>query len=144
MIFVMEKSYTELEKFRDFKDRYHYLRIKGYVGAATFGFDRYLNQQFYASPRWKRVRDKVILRDKACDLGVDEYEIKAGKLVIHHMNPLTIEMVEDDVPEIYEPEFLITASFHTHNAIHFGDESLLPQLPVERKPFDTSPWRNGL
>ncbi len=140
---TQEKSYSELVKFRDFRDRYYYLRIKGYVGAATFGFDRYLNQQFYTSNRWKNVRNKVILRDKACDLSHEDYEIRAGKLMIHHMNPLTIEMVEGDRPEIYEPEFLICVSFYTHNAIHFGDEHQLPQLPIERKPFDTSPWRQN-
>ena len=135
----MIRCYSELKHFDNFLDRYNYLRIGGIVGEQTFGFDRYLNQSFYTSRRWRRTRDKVILRDDGCDLGIPGYDIE--KILIHHMNPITIEDVENDADWIYDPEFLICTSFYTHQAIHYGDSSLLPKEPIERKPFDTCPWR---
>lgn len=136
----MIRRYSELIRFDSFLDRYNYLQLKGQVGLDTFGLDRYLNQTLYRSSRWRRTRDKVILRDNGCDLGYEGFDI-FDKIIVHHMNPLSIEDIEDDVDEIYDPEFLICCSFNTHNAIHYGDERLLPQLPVERRPGDTCPWR---
>lgn len=136
----MIRTYSELRTYKTFIDRYNYLKLRGSVGIETFGYDRYLNQVLYRSRRWRRTRDGIILRDNGCDLGVEGYDIY-DKIIIHHMNPLTIEDIEDDVDEIYDPEFLISVSFNTHQAIHYGDESLLPKEPIERKPYDTCPWR---
>jgi len=136
----MIRTYSELRTYKTFIDRYNYLKLRGSVGIETFGFDRYLNQVLYRSRRWRRTRDGIILRDNGCDLGVEGYDIY-DKIIIHHMNPLTIEDIEDDIDEIYDPEFLISVSFNTHQAIHYGDESLLPKEPIERKPYDTCPWR---
>jgi len=136
----MIRTYSELRTYKTFIDRYNYLKLRGSVGIETFGFDRYLNQVLYRSRRWRRTRDGIILRDNGCDLGVEGYDIY-DKIIIHHMNPLTIEDIENDVDEIYDPEFLISVSFNTHQAIHYGDENLLPKEPIERKPYDTCPWR---
>ena len=136
----MIRTYSELRTYKTFIDRYNYLKLRGSVGIETFGYDRYLNQVLYRSRRWRRTRDGIILRDNGCDLGVEGYDIY-DKIIIHHMNPLTIEDIENDVDEIYDPEFLISVSFNTHQAIHYGDESLLPKEPIERKPYDTCPWR---
>lgn len=136
----MIRRYSELIRYDSFIDRYHYLKLTGQVGIETFGLDRYLNQMLYRSTRWRRARDQVIIRDNGCDLGLKNYDI-FDRIIVHHMNPLTLEDIEDDVDEIYDPEFLISCSFMTHNAIHYGDESLLPQLPVERRPGDTCPWK---
>lgn len=136
----MIRTYSELRTYKTFIDRYNYLKLRGSVGIETFGYDRYLNQVLYRSRRWRRTRDGIILRDNGCDLGIEGYDIY-DKIIIHHMNPLTIEDIEDDVDEIYDPEFLISVSFNTHQAIHYGDESLLPKEPIERKPYDTCPWR---
>lgn len=136
----MIRTYSELRTYKTFIDRYNYLKLRGSVGMETFGYDRYLNQVLYRSRRWRRTRDGIILRDNGCDLGVEGYDIY-DKIIIHHMNPLTIEDIEDDADEIYDPEFLISVSFNTHQAIHYGDESLLPKEPIERKPYDTCPWR---
>ena len=136
------KTYSELITLPTFEDRYRYLRMGGYVGEETFGFDRYLNQVFYRSQRWREVRDFVIIRDGACDLGVEGYEIY-GKVIIHHMNPLTIEDIENESEYLLDPEFLICVSHRTHNAIHYGDESLLPQAPIIRTKNDTCPWRQN-
>jgi hypothetical protein len=134
------KTFTELSRIESFKERYHYLRLDGRVGEDTFGFDRYLNQVFYKSPEWKRVRDFVILRDNGCDLGVPGYEIY-GKILIHHMNPITIEDIRHGNESILDPEFLICVSHNTHNAIHYGDEDLLITEPIVRTKNDTCPWR---
>lgn len=134
------KNYTELSKLKTFEERYEYLRLNGRVGEATFGFDRYLNQVFYQSQRWKSVRDFVILRDNGCDLGVDGYEI-FGKVIIHHMNPITVDDIESESDFLLNPEFLICTVHSTHNAIHYGDESLLIRAPIERTKNDTCPWR---
>ena len=136
----MIRCYTDLIQLKSFLDRYNYLKLKGQVGVDTFGLDRYLNQTLYRSSKWRRARDKVLIRDNGCDLGLDDYSI-FDKVIVHHMNPLTLEDIEDDVDEIYDPEFLICCSFTTHNAIHYGDERLLPKLPVDRKPGDTCPWK---
>jgi hypothetical protein len=137
------RSYHEIQKIKTFEERFRYLKLKGVVGESTFGFDRYLNQLLYNKPRWKGTRDKVIIRDNAYDLGMEDYEIKSF-ILIHHMNPITVEDIELGRDIVYDPEFLICTSKLTHNAIHFGDESLLPKLPVERKPNDTCPWRQKI
>lgn len=136
----MIRRYSELISYDNFLDRYNYLKLKGQVGLDTFGLDRYLNQTLYRSYKWRKTRDEVLIRDNGYDLGIDGYDI-SGKIIVHHMNPLTLEQIEDDDPVIYDPEFLICVSHITHNAIHYGDESLLPKLPVERVPYDTCPWR---
>jgi len=136
----MIRTYSKLKRLKTFRERYKYLRLFGRVGVDTFGYDRYLNQLLYKSKRWRATRDVVIIRDGGCDLGIDDYEIK-GIIYIHHMNPITAEDIELDRDEIYDPEFLITTSFNTHGAIHYGDESLLPQLPIVRRQNDTCPWR---
>ena len=122
-----------------FKERYDYLRIKGILGDRTFGFDRWINQRFYKSPQWNLVRRYVIIRDNGCDLGVPGYEIHSG-LLIHHMNPLTLKEIVQGEPGTLDPDFLITTSLQTHNAIHYGDESQLPRGPIERKSGDTKLW----
>lgn len=136
----MIKRYSELIRYDTFIDRYHYLNLVGQVGIETFGLDRYLNQTLYRSSRWRRTRNQVILRDNGCDLGMEGFDI-VDRIIVHHINPLTVKDIEEDVDEIYDPEFLICCSFDTHNAIHYGDERLLPQLPVERRPGDTCPWK---
>lgn len=134
------KTYSELITFSSFEERYQYLRLNGVVGRDTFGFDRYLNQIFYKSKRWREVRDHVIIRDNGCDLGVEGHEI-FGKIMVHHMNPLTIEDIERESAFLMDPEYLISTTHSTHNAIHYGDESLLITAPIERTKNDTCPWR---
>lgn len=134
------RTYTELSRLPSFEERYRYLRLTGQVGKETFGFDRYLNQVFYRSQRWKRIRDEVILRDNGCDLGVEGYEIY-GRIIIHHMNPITLEDIERESIYLLDPEFLICTVHNTHNAIHYGDENLLITAPIERTKYDTCPWR---
>lgn len=136
----MIRTYSELRRLTTFEERYQYLRLFGKVGESTFGFDRYLNQIFYKSSRWLRARDRIIIRDNGCDLGIKGYEIH-GIIIAHHINQITIEDVEMDRDELYDPEFLICTSIMTHKAVHFGDEKLLPKLPVIRKKNDTCPWR---
>ena len=136
----MIKSYSQLKKLKTFKERYEYLKLAGKVGESTFGYDRYLNQLLYNSPRWKRVRREVIIRDEGCDLGHLDYEIK-DMIIVHHINPITIEDIENEDENIYNLENLICTTDRTHRAIHYGDERLLPQLPIERRPGDTCPWR---
>lgn len=134
------KTYSELSLLPTFRERYQYLRLDGRVGEDTFGFDRYLNQVFYRSQEWKRVRDFVILRDNGCDLGVPGFEIY-GKILIHHMNPITVEDIRHGNESILDPEFLICVTHNTHNAIHYGDENLLVTEPIVRTKNDTCPWR---
>ena len=136
----MIKSYDALILLDTIEDRYNYLRISGGVGYETFGFDRYLNQGFYQSAEWKRVRNEVISRDNGCDLGLEGYEIN-GRILIHHMNPIRPDQIKFFDPDILDPDFLISCSHKTHNAIHYGDENLLPRRIVERRPNDTIPWR---
>ena len=133
------RRYSELCKIQTFEGRFDYLKLHGVVGESTFGFDRYLNQVLYRSSEWKRARNAVIVRDDGCDMGLGDYP--ANRIIIHHMNPLSVEDLENRSDMIFDPEFLICVSFDTHNAIHFGDETLLPKLPVERKTGDTCPWR---
>lgn len=136
----MIRTYTELSKLQSFKERYQYLQLNGFVGLDTFGYDRYLNQDFYRSREWKSIRDQVIIRDNGCDLGVEGYEIH-GRIYIHHMNPILIADIEDRTEFLLNPEYLITTTHDTHNAIHYGDESLLILPPVERTLNDTCPWK---
>lgn len=134
------RSYTELKRIDNFEDRFDYLKIGGSVGIETFGFDRYLNQALYRSKEWKRTRDIVIARDLGCDLGIEGREIY-DKIIIHHMNPINEQDLIERNQDIFNPEFLICTSHNTHNAIHYGDKSLLPKGPIERLPYDTCPWR---
>jgi hypothetical protein len=136
---MITRSYSELIRFNSFEDRFRYLALRGQVGKATFGFDRFVNQQFYSSTEWKQVRNHVIARDEGMDLGVDGYEIH-DRIYIHHMNPMTVEDIEHGDGVILDPEFLITTTHRTHNAIHYGDERLLPKQLVERRPGDTRLW----
>lgn len=135
------RTYRDLSRLKTFEERYQYLQLKGSVGKETFGFDRYLNQVFYQrNPRWKSARDAVIIRDNGCDLGIEGREIY-GKIIVHHMNVVTLEDLEKDSDILYDPEYLISTMHTTHNAIHYGDESLLILEPIERKPNDTCPWK---
>ena len=134
------RTYSELATLPTFEERFKYLQLNGQVGKDTFGFDRYINQNFYRSLEWKRVRDKVILRDNGCDLGVEGYEIY-GRILIHHMNPITIRDIESMSEYLLNPEYLISTVHNTHNAIHYGDESLLLTAPIERRKNDTCPWK---
>lgn len=136
----MVRKYSDLCRLETFEERYRYLRLPGRVGEETFGYDRYLNQLLYRSGRWRSVRDIVIIRDNGCDLGIDDYEIRGQIIVVHHMNQITIEDIELNRPEIFDPEFLITTTDNTHKAIHYGNESLLPRLPIIRRQNDTCPW----
>lgn len=136
----MNRTYSELIKIPDFLGRYRYLKLNGHVGEELFGYARFLNQVFYQSKAWRSVRRKVILRDKACDLGIDGYDI-LGTIYVHHMNPITLKQLLDNDPCLLDPEFLISVSGKTHEAIGLGDESLLPLDPIVRKPNDTCPWK---
>lgn len=134
------RTYTELSALGTFLDRFQYLRLSGTVGKDTFGFDRYVNQRFYTSREWKAVRDFVITRDLGCDLGVPGYEIY-GRVFIHHINPILIKDIEQSSDILLNPEYLISTTPTTHNAIHYGDEGLLPKDPIDRTMNDTCPWR---
>lgn len=133
------RSYSELIKFLYFEERFEYLKLNGDIGRATFGFDRYINQKFYTSHLWKIARRHVIIRDNGCDLGVPGYEINGG-LLIHHINPMGLDDIIHGEEWIIDPEYLITTTHHTHNAIHFGDERLLPKIVLERSPNDQKLW----
>ena len=134
------RRYTELKRLGTFKERFEYLKLKGIVGESTFGFDRYLNQLLYTSDRWRRLRNQIIIRDNGCDLGVEGYDLH-HRIIVHHMNPLSIEDIKDVSDDIFDPEYLICVSHQTHNAIHYGDERLLPVGPIERRPGDTCLWK---
>ncbi len=138
----MIRTYSELIKLKTFKDRFEYLKLDGIVGEETFGFDRYMNQIFYKSREWTSVRRAVIIRDNGCDLGVEGYEIH-GKILIHHMNPINLSDIVHKTDELLNPDYLITTVLSTHNAIHYGDASLLPVLPIERRANDTCPWKRN-
>jgi hypothetical protein len=135
------RTYQELYKLKTFIDRYNYLKLNGVVGESTFGFDRIFNQRFYTSPEWKTARNAVIIRDYGCDLGIEDRAIIREPIIIHHMNPITIKDIESGSELLFNPEFLISTSHRTHNAIHYGDEKLLIQDLVERQRNDTCPWR---
>ena len=135
------RTYSELIKLSTFEERFDYLKLDGKIGEDTFGFERYLNQVLYHLPEWKETRRKVLVRDEGCDLAIPDREIY-GRAIVHHMNPITIEDVEEHNPDIFDPEFLITVSKLTHDAIHFGDPSILIESePIVRQPDDTCPWR---
>lgn len=134
------KTYSELISLRTFEDRFNYLKLNGQVGRETFGFDRIYNQKFYRSKEWKDIRNYVITRDLGCDLGIKDREIQ-GRIMVHHMNPISLEDIQHSSDYLLNPEFLITVSPKTHDAIHYSDESiLLPSMVVERKPGDTKLW----
>lgn len=135
------KTYSELIQLDSFEERYRYLRLDGEVGKETFGFDRYLNQIFYKSPEWKAIRDAIIIRDNGCDLAMLGYEIR-GRILIHHMNPITKRDILERSDLLLNPEYLICVTKRTHDAIHYGDENLLMTGPVERTRNDTCPWRH--
>jgi len=135
----MTKTYRELICLPTFEERYDYLRMGGVIGRDTFGFDRHLNQALYRSKEWQRIRDQVLTRDEGCDLGMDGYPVPA-KPIVHHINPISIEDIEARSPKVFDLNNLITTSHNTHNAIHFGDASLLPKPPIERRQGDTSLW----
>lgn len=134
------KTYSELSKLKSFRERFEYLKLSGRVGAETFGNDRYLNQLLYQTDRWKQTRSKVIVRDNGCDLGVDGFDI-GERIIVHHMNAVTVEDVLLEKDEVFDPEYLISVSHNTHNAIHYGDSSLLITEPIVRTKNDTCPWK---
>lgn len=136
----MNRTYSELSKLKTIEERYNYLKLGGTVGEETFGFDRWLNQMLYKDPKWKAVRDEVIIRDNGCDLGVEGYDI-GGRVYVHHMNPVTVEDILYNFDGLVNPEYLISTSKRTHNAIHYGDQKLLPQDPIIRTKNDTCPWK---
>lgn len=141
MVMKMFRTYTELSKLNSFLERYEYLRIGGKVGEETFGFDRYLNQIFYKDPEWLEARDNVIIRDGGCDLGMPDREIR-GKILVHHMNPVTKEQILRRDPILFDPEYLICTIKSTHDAIHYGDQTLLMLDPIVRTKNDTCPWKH--
>ena len=135
------RTYSELILLPTFEERFKYLQLNGRVGDDTFGFDRYINQNFYKSADWKRIRDQIIIRDNGCDLALEGYEIY-GRILIHHMNPITVKDVELSTEYLMNPEYLICVTHNTHNAIHYGNEKLLMKGPVVRTKNDTCPWKH--
>lgn len=137
----MIRTYSELIQLPTFEERFRYLKLDGNVAESTFGFDRYLNQQFYRSREWRRLRDEIIVRDNGCDLGINEFPIY-GKILIHHMNPISSKDILDMTDYLLNPEYLICTVYETHNAIHYGDADQIPYKElIERTPNDTCPWR---
>lgn len=134
------RSYTGLLEFHTFNERFEYLSLKGRVGEETFGSDRWLNQQFYRSGRWRNLREMIAIRDEGCDLGMSDYPIVSGRVIVHHIVPMTLEDFDNENPLIWDPDNLITTTHETHNAIHYGDATLLREVYVERQPGDTMPW----
>ena len=137
------RTYSELITIPTMIERYRYLRLGGVVGESTFGFDRYLNQALYTSKEWRDLRHEIIVRDNGFDMALDGWDI-GDRIVVHHINPLTIDDIDNRNPDIFNPEYLVCVSHSTHNAIHFGDEGLLPKPLVERRPGDTCPWLTGV
>lgn len=135
------RTYSELKELKTFEERFKYLKLGGIVGVETFGFDRYFNQKFYLTREWKQIRNHIIVRDLGCDLGCEDHEIFGQRIVIHHMNPIDLEDIEKKTDFLLNPEFLITTIHSTHNAIHYGDESLIITAPIERRRNDTCPWK---
>lgn len=142
MVIQMTRSYSELIKFKTIEERFEYLRLDGTVGKETFGYDRYLNQMLYKHPKFLEARDEVIIRDGGCDLGVEGYGI-SGAVYVHHMNPVTKEDILYNFDKLVDPEYLISSSKLTHDAIHYGDANLLPKDLVVRTKNDTCPWRRN-
>ena len=137
----MNKRYSEMVQLETFEERFDYLKLNGAVGKETFGFDRVFNQVFYKSREWQQIRDKVIIRDDACDLGIPGRPI-AGRIYVHHMNPIGVDDIKLTTEYLLNPDYLICTSFNTHQAIHYGDKDLLILEPKERTRFDTCPWKN--
>lgn len=138
------RTYSELSQLKTFRERFEYLKLSGVIGEETFGHDRYLNQLLYKDREWLAVRDRVIVRDGACDLGVEGHEYVEGETVIvHHMNPITIEDVLERKPYVFDPEYLVSCRLRTHNAIHYSDSSILTIEPIERFENDTCPWKRS-
>lgn len=137
---MKRRSYTALSRLHTLEERFKYLELHGHVGLQTFGSERHFNQTFYRSVQWRQLRHHVIARDNGCDLGVEGFEIYGGGITIHHMNPMTLEELANGDPDILDPEFLISVSHRTHNAVHYGDQSLLPRVPVQRRAGDTKLW----
>ena len=135
------RTYSELSKLKTFRERYEYLKLDGTVGEETFGFDRYINQMFYKSEEWKRIRNYVITRDNGCDLGIQDRKIVDSVILVHHMNPITKEDIINKNEILLDPEYLITTIKPTHDAIHYGDESLLVEDLIVRSKNDTCPWK---
>ena len=136
------RTYKELSRLTTFEDRFNYLKLNGQVGKDTFGFDRIFNQRFYKSKEWQAVRDFVMIRDNGCDLGMDGHEIYGQHIIIHHMNPISLDDISNSTEFLLNPEYLITTIHNTHNAIHYGDVNLLITAPIERSKNDTCPWKN--
>lgn len=136
----MIRTYSELACLETFEERFKYLELDGQVGQETFGFDRYLNQKFYRSPEWKRVRQEVILRDNGCDLGIEDRPI-FGNVIIHHINPMSVDDIKHKETWVLDPDFLICTCKRTHDAIHYSDESIIFSEPIQRSPNDTCLWR---
>lgn len=135
------RTYNELSRLSTFEERFEYLQLKGQVGKDTFGFDRVFNQQFYKSQEWRDLRDFVIVRDNGCDLGMPGHKIAGQKIYIHHMNPISMKDIADGSDFLLNPDYLITVTHNTHNAIHYGNKDLLVIAPIERTKNDTCPWR---
>ena len=135
------RTYSELITLPTFEERFAYLKLDGIVGVDTFGFDRIFNQQFYRSKEWKRVRDSIIVRDNGYDLGIEGHDIRGQRIIIHHMNPISLNDITKSTDYLMNPEYLITTIHNTHNAIHYGDSNLLTTAPIERSRFDTCPWK---
>ena len=140
MTIMIIRTYKELSDLKTFEERFEYLKLNGEVGASTFGFDRIFNQIFYRSKEWKSIRSQVIIRDNGCDLGAEEHDIY-GKILVHHMNPISINDIEKRSDFLLNPDYLICTSHITHNAIHYGDSNLLPKAPAERYANDTCLWK---
>ena len=141
MTMTIIRTYSELVTLPTFEERFEYLQLNGIVGEETFGFDRYINQNFYRSREWKQVRDQVIIRDCGCDLGVEGYDIR-GKILIHHMNPISVRDIQEVSDYLMNPDYLITTTLSTHNAIHYGDKNLLVTAPIVRTANDMCPWKH--
>lgn len=138
----MIRTYSELRKLKSFEERFQYIKLSGFVGVDTFGFDRIFNQRFYHSYEWKRIRNQIIIRDNGCDLGIPGYDI-SGTILIHHMNPISIDDIQNASEYLLNPEYLICVSHETHNAIHYGNDDILQKHKfIERKPNDTCSWKH--
>lgn len=140
IMIMIDKNFSTLCRLKSFEERFEYLRLDSVIGIETFGHSRYINQSFYTSQIWRHTRNQVILRDSGCDLGIEDYTIY-DRIIIHHMNQITEDDIIMQSEWLLNPEYLICTSLDTHNAIHYGDYTLLPQLPVERTRNDTCPWR---
>lgn len=140
---IYTKTYNELRYLQTLEERFEYLSLPGHVGQSTFGFERYLNQAFYTSREWRTARRDAVARDNGCDLGIEGFEIHE-RVIVHHINPLTEQDIQEASYKLFDLNNLITTSHRTHNAIHYGDRKLLPQPFVERRPGDTALWKRGV